>query len=198
MTVAEIQDKIKSQGAQIQGLQFDYRQEMTSSLSPEVQKASGTAYIKKPKSLRIEQRDPEPQVIVGSGKNIFIYTPRFKQVLKDSWKRWVKKNPLLPGLFGESETFERLKKDFRWEVSGREDMNGEKTIHLRLRENPEPDGQELILWLGETDFIPRKTKMLSGTLEVTTTLVSLQVNPPLEDKLFRFVPPPGTVTVQMP
>ena len=198
MTVSELQEKIKSEETQIKSLQFDYEQEMTSELSREIQKASGTAYIQKPKSLRIEQKDPEKQVIVGSGKIVFIYTPRFNQVLKDSWSRWVKNNPLLPGLFGGPETFERLKSHFQWEVAGLEDLNGEKTIHLRLKENTASGGEELILWLGESDYIPRKTKMVDGTMEITTTLISLKINPSIEAKIFQFVPPPGTTLVQMP
>ena len=109
LTVAEVQDNIRQQDRQIECVSFEYSQETRSSLSPEVVRVSGEAYFKKPNSLRVEQIKPERQLIVGSGKSVHLYTPRFNQVLRDSWKAWSRKNSFLPGLFGSSGTLERLK-----------------------------------------------------------------------------------------
>lgn len=194
ITVPELQDQFISHDASIRSLQFDFKQEVKSGLSKEKQSASGTAYFKKPKNLRIEQTDPENQVIVTSGKSVFIYTPRFKQAFKDSWSRWAQKNLFFPGLLGVSETFEKLKKDFKWEIGGVETLNGEKTWSVRLRGKSD----EIKFWLGQTDFVPRKTEIISGTLTLTTTLASLQLNPELDAELFKFVPPLGTAIVKVP
>ena len=194
MTVAELQEKIAAKDSEIKSVQFNFTQEMKSGLSKEVQKAAGTAYFKKPKNLRIDQASPEKQTVVTAGKSVFIYTPRFNQALKDSWSAWAAKNSFFPGLFGVSDTFKKLKKDYAWEVVGSENLNGEKTLSVSLK------GRDGILkfWLGESDFVPRKTEITSGTLQVTTTLVSLELNPSLNDKLFQFSPPPGTNIIKVP
>ncbi|OGR82912.1 MAG: hypothetical protein A2901_03720 [Elusimicrobia bacterium RIFCSPLOWO2_01_FULL_54_10] len=198
LTVAEVQDNIRQQDRQIECVSFEYSQETRSSLSPEVVRVSGEAYFKKPNSLRVEQIKPERQLIVGSGKSVHLYTPRFNQVLRDSWKAWSRKNSFLPGLFGSSGTLERLKKDFRWSMHASDSsMNGD-TVGVLLESKTKGSDERIRLWLGAVDFIPRKAEYSSGGLSLITTLASLKINPDLDPGLFQFVLPKGAVLIQAP
>lgn len=148
--------------------------------------------------LRIEQDSPERQVIVTQGKNVFIHTPRFNQVLKDSWKNWSRKNSFLPGLFGSSGTLERLQKDYVWNMESGENLNGEETVVVRLESNAEGVDEELKLWLGASDFVPRQAQVASEGWSLITFLTSLKLNLSLDPGLFRFSPPKDAVLIKVP
>ncbi len=198
ITVSELQKKMAESDAGLQSVRFDYVQEMKSGLTDEVQTSSGTAYFKKPKNLRIEQKEPMPQLVVSSGKSVFIYTPRFKQVLKDSWNHYFAKGSFFPGLIGFQQTLEKLKSDYRWSLGASSEMNGEKMFRLNLENKSPQDKDQLNLWIAESDFIPRKAEVIAGTLKVTTTLVSLQKNPVLDAELFKFEKPQESQIIQVP
>lgn len=198
MSVTELQEKMAGTDASLESVRFSYVQEMHSDLSSEVRKSSGMAYFKRPKQLRVEQTEPETQLIVSAGKAVFIYTPRFNQVLKDSWDRWFSKNVFFPGLLGFSETFKKLKKEYRWQILGETDMDGNKTVVVQLNSNMQGENQQLKLWISQDDFIPRKTELVLGTLTLTTTLSSLQLNPELNSDLFRFRQPPHSEIIAVP
>ena len=197
MTVAEVQEKMAQSDASLESVRFTYVQEMRSSLTEEVQTSSGIACFKKPRNLRIEQKEPLPQLIVSSGKYVFIYTPRFKQVLKDSWDRYFSKSSFFPGLIGFQETMQKLKDRYQWNVAEVSDLNGEKILHLRLK-SLGTDTDQMDLWIAQSDFIPRKAEMVTGTLKVTTTLVALEKNPSLGPELFKFERPEESRVISVP
>ena len=198
LTVAELQRRIREQDGKLMSAQFEYVQEMRSSKSLETARSKGKAYYQKPQMLRLEQEAPERQVIVTQGKSVFIYTPRFKQVLKDSWKNWSRRNSFLPGLFGSSGTLERLEKDYAWKMENGENLNGEETVVVSLNSKVEGAGDGLKLWLGAEDFVPRKAQVASESWSLVTSLVSLKLNLSIDPGLFRFSPPKDAVVVQVP
>lgn len=199
MTVDELQKKMMESEKSLKSLSFDFVQETHSAVTMEKRESSGTAYVKKPKQLRIEQNEPEKQLLVSDGKTVYVYTPRFNQVVKDSWKKWFSKNLFFPGMTGFSEMLQKLKEDYQWEIGSADILNGEKTIAVLLRNNRVKNGDErLKLWLGENDFIPRKTEFVSGTLTLTTTLISLRLNEELKQQLFKFNRPAQSEIIQMP
>jgi len=184
----------------LESVQFNYSQKMVSSLTKEVRASSGTAYFKKPGMLRIEQVKPERQLIVSAGKFVFIYTPRFHQVIKKLWKRYFSDHLFFPGLLGFSDTLKKLKKEYQWKIVGTDMVGGEKTLTVRLKSlSQDRQGRtgHLDLWVGESDFIPRKTELVEGTLKVTTVLGSLQLNPKLEPQLFKFRKPANTELIRL-
>lgn len=185
---------------QLTSLKVDYAQRLTSSLTAEVRKTSGTAYLRKPRELRIEQGEPEPQVIVASGKTVQIYTPRFRQVVKDSWQRWSDSQLLLPGIAGFGQTLERLKKDYAWDIQGSTVIKGMNMILLKLTkpEGAAAERENLTMWISESDFIPRRSELVAGTLKMTTEVKALELNPELDRALFRFQPPKDATVIQAP
>jgi len=82
LTVKELQDKMEESSRSIESAQFKFIQEMKSSLSDEIKESSGTVIFKKPKFLKIEQRSPEHQIIVTSGKTVLFIPPGLIRSLK--------------------------------------------------------------------------------------------------------------------
>src|SRR5438270_13774674 len=139
---------MRSSESSVKTLEFLYIQEMRSSLASEVRTSSGTVYLRKPKQLRIEQSGPERQLIVSSGKAVYVYTQRFKQVLQDSWDRWFSKNTFFPGLSGFSGTLQKLTQEYQWEIRGVGELNGEKTVEVSLRRSGEGGPKDrLDIWV---------------------------------------------------
>lgn len=199
VTVQEIQDRMADSNARLGSLSFEYSQVLSSSLSLETKKSTGKAYFRKPSELRIEQSEPESQLIIASGKSVYIYTPRFKQVLKDSWKKWSNTNFLFPGLASFGQTLVRMKDDYSWEIQGSSTLGGQKTVLLHLsRKGARPGSEDIYLWVPESDFIPRKTELVMGTLKMTTEVNRLSENPELSADLFKFNKPADSQEIQVP
>ena len=197
LTPAELQTRMAQADAALKTVSFDYVQELRSEAASEARRSSGTASIRKPRSLRIEQTDPERQLVVSDGHSVYVYTPRFHQVLKDSWKHWLSQNLFFPGLSGFSDTLKKLEEDYTWEILGEVQLRGEKTLALRLKKNGTP-GESLDLWVGASDFIPRRSEVVSGTLKLSTTLTELRKNPDLAAGLFKFNKPKDARVIAVP
>jgi len=200
LTAAELQQKILEQDGKLMSAQFEYVQEMRSSQTPEMIESKGKVYYQRPKKLRIEMESPERQVIVTQGKSVFIYTPRFNQVLKTSWKNWSEKDVflLLPGFFGSSGALEQLKKDYVWNVESRENLNDEETVAVRLQSSAQDSNKVVSLWLGAEDFVPRKVQVASESLLWVISLVSLKLNGTLDPQIFKFSPPKDAALIHVP
>jgi len=197
ISVGDLQKKMSESDESLKTMTFEYTQIMRSGIATEVRESSGVAYVKKPKMLRIEQRSPEEQFIVADGKSVYIFTPRFHQVIRDSWDNWSSKNMLFPGMSGFSGAMSKLKNGYNWEVRGAADINGEKTIEVRLK-SVSGTSENLSLWISESDYMPRKAEFVDGTLTLSTTFVSVRRNPEIAQELFRFQKPPDSEIIQMP
>lgn len=198
-TVQELQTKMREADSALKSVQFDFTQETRSELTPEVRKSSGTAWARKPRDLRLEQKSPEEQLIVASGKTVTVYTPRFKQALTQKADSWFGQNLLFPGLAGFSGTLDRLANDFIWTLSEEMNADGGRTIKARLEgKAAKREGETLILWIAETDFIPRKTEYRAQTLSLTTQVSALKINPDPPADLFKFRLPPKATLIRMP
>lgn len=198
MTVDELQRGMMESESSLKTLKFDFVQETCSALNSERHESSGTAYVRKPKQLRIEQNEPEKQLLISDGKTVYVYTPRFNQVIKDSWKKWFSKNLFFPGIAGFVEMIETLKKDYQWTVNGLAQLDGVNTVIVQLTCSDKKRDERLKLWVSENDFMPRKTEFTSGTLSMTTTLVSLKRDEELNPELFKFNRPAKAEIIKMP
>ena len=87
----------------------------------------------------------------------------------------------------------------RLHLTGKPLLNGEETFAIELRPSPEEkDSERIRLWISADDFIPRKTEWTSGTLTLTTTLVSVKKNLALKKELFEFQKPQDAEMVDFP
>ncbi len=194
-TVSELQGKIQEADKNLKSIKFEYSQEMKSAESSKSSTVIGKAFFVKPNRLRVELESPEKQLIVTSGKFLYVYTPRFNQVLKDSWKHWARSNFFFPGLFGSSGSFEMLKNSYQWSLG---QSNDPSTIKLTLVGKSSGQAESVDLWLGKDDFIPRRAELKNGGVSLITVLASLQLNPELNPSLFKFSAPKGASIVDVP
>lgn len=197
LSIKEVQDKMGETSSSIEAAQFNYTQEMKSSLSEEVKESSGTVIFKKPKFLKIEQKSPEPQMIVTSGKIVVIYTPRFNQVIKKDWDEWMGANFFFPGITQISGSFEKLKKDYDWILEDPSNSYAKKEIKVRLKNKNSKEGMEMLFTLDEKDYLLRKMEFFLNTFKVTTWLQEFEKNPNLKEKDFEFKPPKDAAVFQM-
>jgi chaperone LolA len=189
MSVEELQQKMAESESRVTSMEFDYQQQMESSLTSEKRISEGKVYIKKPKQVRIEQKTPENQTIVTSGKSVYIYTPRFQQVIEQRWEDWFTKNMFFPGLSGFSDALKKLKKEYRWQIQSSAGMQDPSTIWVRLVKENKDGKEQLDLWIGISDFLPKVTQYTYQSLKLTTSLVSLKTNTELDPQLFKFKKP---------
>jgi len=73
----------------MENVQFTYEQEISYTLTNEVQRNSGQMIFSKPEYFYFKQDKPLEQIIVSNGKKVWIYTPSYKQVIVDAWSRWI-------------------------------------------------------------------------------------------------------------
>lgn len=198
LSLDELQTKMQESEAALQGVQFDYRQEMRSELTPEVKRSSGTAYILRPRNIRIEQKAPSSQLIVSEGRTVYVYTPQFRQVLRDSWKKWFSSNVVFPGLLTFSDTYGSLKRDYAWEMLPPRNLDGQEMLAVRLRPLDEKKTESLELWISPEDYMPRKAEWSSGTLSLATVLSSVKRNPDMPPGLFKFKKPENSSIIEVP
>ncbi len=197
ISLAELQDGMRKSDESVGSVQFSFIQETRSTLTSEVQVSSGTAYIRRPKQFRIEQVYPERQIVVSDGKKLSIYTPRFKQVIEDSWKRWMSQNSFFPGLAGFSGAFEKLRVNYAWKIDGECGAKDGGGIRVRLSGRGAESERGLELCVDAGDFVPRRTELREGTLRVITTLTALKQNPELPVSLFRLERMDGVKIIRM-
>ncbi len=184
----EVQQKIKESHENLKSLEFEYVQSV---------QAAGKVYFAKPNDIRIELYEPEKQTIIVSDKEVNIYTPRFKQVLRDSRKHWFESNQLFTGILGSSKDLARLEKEYNWELGSVEDVEGTPSLKIMLTKKSS-ETEAFQMWVGTSDFIPRKTVMGTSGLGVTTVLKSIKLNLGIDPALFKFALPEGAEIVDMP
>lgn len=72
--------RLQNFASQVKQGQASFTQTVTSPDGKKVRKSSGTLAFAKPSRFRFEYLKPMPQVIVGDGKQVWLYDPDLKQV----------------------------------------------------------------------------------------------------------------------
>jgi len=164
-----------------------FEQETFASGFSEGLKAGGKVYFKRPHQMRWEYRQPEPQLIVTSGKEVYVYEEEANQVMVLPRDQLLSTEISKAFFFGKGD----LKHFFIVEhpVKGQPDTKW--TLKLTPR-NPVP--QVSTIWIivdSHTHLV--KEMWLKDQLGSRTHLVfsDVKVNRDLSNALFRFVPPPG-------
>jgi len=164
-----------------------FKQETFASGSSEGLKAEGKVYFKHPHEMRWEYSRPEPQLIVTSGQEVYVYEKNANQVMVLPRDQLLSTEISRAFFFGKGD----LKRFFIVEhpAEGRSDAMW--TLKLTPR-NPVP--QVRTIWIVVDSGIHLIKEMwLEDRLGSRTHLVfsDIRINRGLSDALFRFVPPPG-------
>lgn len=165
----------------------DFEQETFASGSSEGLKAKGKVYFSRPHQMRWEYSQPEPQLIVTSGEEVYVFEKEANQVMVVPRDQLLSTEISKAFFFGKGD----LKRYFIVEhpVEGQSDA---RWMLKLIPRNPVP--QVCIIWIVvDSDTHLVKEMWLEDQLGGRTHLVfsNIKVNKGLSHDLFRFVPPPG-------
>jgi outer membrane lipoprotein carrier protein len=195
VTVNEILARMEQAEGKIATVSFDFTQEISYKLTKEKQTNAGEVVFQKPNNLYLKQTNPLEQVIIANGKKVWIYTPAYKQVLSDSWKRWTQSSLVPSSMLNFGQNYSDLKKKYDFSLEGTE--NGDYVLLLVPRAK-EAYAWQLKLWIDQTSMAPGKAVLYGDNVTITTRTLNYKVNPPVDKKLFMFQAPPGVETLSIP
>ena len=163
-------------------LKADFSQELIDTETDQVSHSRGVFYLSRPERFRWVYRGEYPRYIIADGKTIWLVEEDIQQVSQRSQKAALKGTPA--SLFASALDLDR---DFDIKDLGQRMGLG----WLKLIPKKEDSQFEQILLAFEGDKLARM-EMADRFGQVTRfDFFNLQRNPPLDDSLFRFVPPPG-------
>ena len=164
----------------------NFEQETFVAGSSEGLKAEGTVYFNRPHQMRWEYSQPEPQLIVTSGKEVYVYEEEANQVMV------LPRDQLLSSEI--SKAFFLGKGDLKRFFIVEHPVEGQPDARWVLKLTPRnPVPQVCTIWIVvDSDTHLVKEMWLEDQLGGRTHLVfsNVRVNKGLSDDLFRFVPPP--------
>jgi outer membrane lipoprotein carrier protein len=164
-----------------------FEQETFASGSSEGLKAEGKVYFNRPHQMRWEYRQPEPQLIVTGGQEVYVYEEEANQVMVLPRDQLLSTEISRAFFFGKGD----LKRFFIVEHPVKGQADARWMLKLTPR-NPVP--QVCTIWIVvDSDTHLVKEMWLEDQLGGRTHLVfsDVKVNKGLPDGLFQFVPPPG-------
>lgn len=153
--------------------------------------ASGTVVFAKPDKMRWTYEEPDPQVIVGDGTDLWIYQPDLKQVIRTPLSDAFQSRTPLTFLAGLGH----VERDFDAQLVGQTDTTWELAL------DPKGEGE-----LGVLALVVRKRDASIAEARVTdpvgtTTRLRFadeERNVALDPDEFRFTPPDGVDVVRPP
>lgn len=167
-------------------LSADFKQTIIDAKGEPQEPYEGHIYLNKPNRLRWVITEPEKQLVVADGKNIWIYDEELEQVTVQPITTQLSETPAL-FLSGE---FTQVAQGFNVEA-----LNGKQRQFIL---KPKKDDTLLEFIILRFDTQNRLTGMeLKDVFGQTTvlTFTRIQVNPKLEPSLFVFVPAKGVDVV---
>ncbi len=189
----DVVKKVQTYYAQTQKLRADFRQEYTNSTFGKTSSSDGKVYVAKPGKMRWDYSKPEVKYFISDGTTLWVYEEAqhqaFQQPLKDQ---------ILPVavtfLYGQGD----LATEFSAELDPGK-YGGKDDLCVKLTPK-KPEAQYKNLWLvvDPTDFHVKESVILEATGNVNHfTFFNMKQNAEakVEDKHFKFVPPPGTKVI---
>lgn len=199
MELDELLENIEKSDKEIKSLKIDYVQEITMAYTDQAQRMIGRAFFVKPDNIRVEHIKPVDEIFVTNGKKVWFYNPGLNQLLVGKWKDMVRggragMGGLPRGLFDFSSSIGSLKDDYEMELL----PEGEPDFYV-IRLYPKAmAGYQIKLWISVEDYFPMKTSIITEAAEISTNIISIEKNPKLNKKLFKFKKPKGAEVMEFP
>ncbi|WP_456405398.1 outer membrane lipoprotein chaperone LolA [Thiolapillus sp.] len=181
-SIASVRQQLENFLHGLTTLKADFSQELIDTETDQVSHSQGVFYLSRPERFRWVYKGEYPRYIIADGKTIWLVEEDIQQVSQRSQKAALKGTPA--SLFASALDLDR---DFDIKDMGQRMGLG----WLKLIPKKEGSQFEQILLAFEGDKLARM-EMADRFGQVTRfDFFNLQRNPPLDDGLFRFVPPPG-------
>ena len=179
---ADGQELLKHFLTGLKTLQANFQQELEQPDKGETYHSSGTFYLKRPGQLRWEYDPPNNQLIVADGDRIWLYDKELDQVSHRSQKAALEGTPAqLLSNTGPLDQHFRIK-----------DLGVEEGLNWVELLPKDKDSQFHSVRLALTDKELVRMVMVDNFGQTTRFLFTHeQRNPPLDSKLFDFIPPPA-------
>ncbi len=161
----------------------------------QVQKFSGTLYLKKPDKMKWDYISPEQQIIMSNGKKMWYYYPADNQVNIGTLSKSSKQKNLI---FMLLDGIKKVENEFNLKlIKGKEDK---KFYYLQLTpKKPNTLFDKIILTIGKDNFNITTSHVfyLSGDIaKIIFKKVFLNIE--LNDNFFNFKLPPGVEVFKIP
>ena len=181
----DIASKIQSQYETLQAFETEFEQILTNAATKEQEKRYGRIYFKKPGLIRWETTSPEPELLIVGQDVVWDYFADEEIAYKYSAQKVLSSRTMIRFISGQAN----LKEDFVIENQGMD----QGLIKLKLiPKKPEPNLVLAYIWVDEKSYLLKKVLLVDffgNGNEVK--LISLKLNPVLENSLFQFHPPEG-------
>ncbi len=189
---AAVIGKLKEWDDRLETLKASFTQEVNFKEAGLKQSIEGTLAYVKPDLLRIEHEKPARQIVVTDKKDIWIYKPEDKQVVRTSWEAWRRtQDQNFSGIL-DFGNYSALTARNSAKVSG--GAAGEPYLVTFTPRSGAP--YALKLTLSATDFFPLEAELQVESTVITTRLTSAEKNGRLDKALFKFTPPKGVETLE--
>ncbi len=183
----ELIEKLQATYEKTSNISASFQQETIPAGSKEGIKARGKVYFARPSKMRWEYEEPEKQIIVTSGKDVYVYEQEAAQVMVIPREKFLSSEISQAFFFGKG----KLEKYFRVRLAREDWLKGKG--HLRLE--PIKDNLQIkTMWIGldpESGII--KEVWMEDRLGTRTHIIfsDVAVNTRLSPKIFEFRCPAG-------
>ncbi len=188
----EVVKNLQARYDEIKEFQADFSQEAVFKISQMTEKGTGKVYIKKPDMMRWDYIKPRRQTIIINKRDILIYLPDEKQVMKDK----LPAGGVTPTTFISDVT--RMRDDFNILLIQNKRNAGSGMHNLSL--TPKKEGmniKKVMLDVSEKDYLILKLTITDIQDNVTTISFSnMKANAGVKDGLFAFKIPKGVEVIE--
>jgi outer membrane lipoprotein carrier protein len=189
-----ILNRIEKADRRIKSVTFDFKQQIIYSLTGEKQEIKGDVAFKKPDNFYFHKRIPLEQTIISNGKDVWVYTPEYRQVVVDSFKKWVKSGVVPKSLVSFSGKWDDLRKNYAFELIEKNDYY----YIILLKPLNEEDNWRIMMWIDSNDLVPVKIKLKGENVEIITDTENYKINPKIDEDIFEFKKPEDAEIIEMP
>jgi len=187
--------KIEKRYEDMKDLRARFHQKTRFAALDRTEHGEGTVFFKKGGKMRWEYSAPQVQKFILDGKNLWVYLPEEKQVMKNNFN--VIPSHIITDLFRS-----RINLRERFHVTmvnaGVQTAGNEITLELSPVEY-DPTVKKLHLTIDAGSYLIVKTSLepeFGNTTDLTFS--NIEVDTGLDDTLFEFTPPPGVELFEAP
>ncbi|MCB4792401.1 MAG: outer membrane lipoprotein carrier protein LolA [Elusimicrobia bacterium] len=197
----EILSNLEKNDEAVENIKFNYTQDITYTLTNEIQHTYGQMIFSKPNNFYFKQDKPLDQEIVSNGKKVWIYTPSYKQVIVDDVQRWLKSGILPNSTISLNLNWKELKSKYSFEYLG-EENGAYLLLFTPLAVQAEAkDGSlnswKMKLWFDTKEYSPLRVDLLGENISVITKISGYARDQKIDKKIFVFKAPKGVDIMRM-
>ncbi len=188
----KIIERMQHRFDKVHAFQADFVQKSYSGAVQMTTIGKGKLYLQKPKMMRWDYTDPEPQSFVTDGIKTWLYIPSEKKILIDDAKKFFN-SPMVKSFLDGPQNFTKY---FEVIVGNKPDSQDIVLVLIPKARDSNVDVEQITLWVSRNDYQIKtiETKDYLGNRN-KVTLVNIKVLPKLPRSLFTLTVPSG-VTVE--